>query len=102
MTYAGLLRETAERRGDADALVFSDRRLTYRELLERGAARARELQVLGVERGHRFGVLMPNSPEVVEFLVGGAILGSAMVPINTRFKPHELRHVVADAELTSL
>ena len=42
---------------------------------------------------------MPNAPEIVELLVGGALIGATMVPINTRFKPRELRHVITDARL---
>jgi acyl-coenzyme A synthetase/AMP-(fatty) acid ligase len=60
------------------------------------------LRALGVTAGRRFGVLMPNGPEIVEFLLGAAFVGATMVPIKTRFKPHELGHVIADAELTSV
>ncbi len=101
-TYAQIVRASAERSPDTDALVFPDARLTYRELLVNAMWRARELQALGVTRGGRFGVLMPNSPEFVELLVGAGLLGATLVPINTRFKARELRHVIVDAELTAL
>jgi acyl-CoA synthetase (AMP-forming)/AMP-acid ligase II len=101
-TYADIVREAAERSPDADALVFPDVRLTYRELLENATWRARELQALGVGRGDRAGILMPNAPQIVEFLIGAALLGATLVPINTRFKARELRHVITDAELSAL
>jgi fatty-acyl-CoA synthase len=101
-TYAAMLRTTCERRPDAEALVFATRRLTYAELLEAGVRRARELRALGVGRGDRYGLLLPNSPEFVEYVVGGSLLGAAVIPINTRFKAHELRHVLTNGELTSL
>ena len=93
-TYADIVTAAAERVPDADALVFPDARLTYRELLENATWRARELQALGVTRGSRFGVLMPNAPEFVELLVAAGLLGATLVPINTRFKARELRHVI--------
>jgi fatty-acyl-CoA synthase len=100
--YAEMMRETAERTPDAEALVFPDTRLTYRELLERATWRARDLQALGVGRGDTFGILLPNSPHIVELLVGGAMLGATMIPINTRFRVRELRHVITDGELAAL
>jgi fatty-acyl-CoA synthase len=101
-TYADLLRRAAAQTPDAEALVFPDSRQTYRELFERALWRARELTALGVRRGDRFGMLMPNSPALVELLFGGSMLGATAVPINTRFKVRELRHVITDAELTAL
>ncbi|HEY4098752.1 MAG TPA: AMP-binding protein [Baekduia sp.] len=101
-TYAGLLRSVAAARPDAVALAFPGRRLTYRELVDRGAARAKELRALGVGRGDRFGMLLPNCPELVELLIGGAMIGAAAVPINTRFKSVELEHVCVDGALKAL
>ncbi len=101
-TYAGIVQDAAARFPDRDALVFPDARLTYAQLLANAEWRARELQALGVRRGGRVGILMPNAPEIVELLVGAALLGATVVPINTRFKARELRHVVTDAELSAL
>jgi acyl-CoA synthetase (AMP-forming)/AMP-acid ligase II len=101
-TYADLFREAAARHADADALVFSDSRQTYAELLGRAGERARELRALGVAKGDRFGVLMPNDPAIVELLIAAGLIGATMVPINTRFKARELRHVITDAQLTTL
>jgi acyl-CoA synthetase (AMP-forming)/AMP-acid ligase II len=101
-TYAQMFRETVERAGHREALVFPEERLTYRALYANAQARASQLRALGVEPGDRFGLLMPNSPALVEFLVGGALLGATVVPINTRFRPHELSHVVRDGELRAI
>ena len=101
-TYADMLHATAERVPEREALVFPEARLTYRELLANARTRASQLRGLGVERGDRFGLLMPNAAEMVEFLIGGALLGATVVPINTRFRPHELTHVVRDGELRAL
>jgi len=101
-TYREMFRRTAERVPDAEALVFPGARLTYRELLDAGEGRARQLSRLGVVRGRRFGLLMQNCPEIIEFLLGAAFIGATAVPINTRFKAREVGHVISDAELTSL
>jgi fatty-acyl-CoA synthase len=101
-TYAAMLRETVARVPDREALIFPEGRRTYRELLDAAERRGGQLRALGVERGDRFGILMPNAVELVEFLVAGALLGATVVPINTRFRPHELGHVLRDGELRSL
>jgi fatty-acyl-CoA synthase len=101
-TYAEMFRGTVDRLPDRLALVFPRMRLTYRELLDRAEGRAGQLLTLGVGRGDRFGLLMENGPEAVEFLLAGALVGATAVPINTRFKPRELAHVIADAELASV
>ena len=46
-SYPDLLRAAAGRWPDRDALVFTDDRLTYSELLSRSQRRARELAGLG-------------------------------------------------------
>jgi acyl-CoA synthetase (AMP-forming)/AMP-acid ligase II len=102
LTYSRMLRRTAEEHPDSPALVFPGRSLTYTELLERGSERARELRGLGVARGDRIGILMPNCPELIELMIGAATLGAATVPINTRFKSAEIGHVCADASLKVL
>jgi acyl-coenzyme A synthetase/AMP-(fatty) acid ligase len=65
--YAEMLRTVAVRRANAEALVFPGERLTYGDLVPRG-----ELHALG----DRVGLVLPNSPELVELLVGAAMIGA--------------------------
>jgi fatty-acyl-CoA synthase len=101
-SYAELARACARRHPDAEALVFPDARRTYAELLSRSEQRATELSALGVRRGDHVGALMPNAPEMVELLIAANLVGATLVPINTRFKARELRHVITDARLKVL
>jgi fatty-acyl-CoA synthase len=101
-TYADLLIRALEERPNAEALVFPDARFTYRELHARASARARELWAIGVRPGDKFGVLLPNCPASVELLLAGGMIGATVVPINTRFKVRELRHVVTDADMVAV
>ena len=102
IAYPDLLRATAARSPSAEALVFSDDRLTYAELLSRSERRARELRSLGVGKGDHVGVLMPNAPATVELFVAAGMVGATLVPINTRFKPRELVHVITNGRLKAL
>jgi fatty-acyl-CoA synthase len=92
----------AERFGARTALVVDDDRATYAELRERVESVARSLAGLGVRRGDRVGLLMPNSVAFLELVFACSILGAVSVPINARFRAVELRHVVPDAQLQLL
>jgi acyl-CoA synthetase (AMP-forming)/AMP-acid ligase II len=101
-TYAEMFLGGVEVAPDRAALTFPGERRTYAELLAGARRRMSDLAQLSVEPGDRFGLLMPNSPALVEFLIAAALRGATAVPINIRFKPPELRHVIGDAELTAV
>ena len=63
MTLLEMLRATAGRVPRRPAFVFRGRRLSYGELLEGSRKVAALLQRLGVERGERIALMLPNAPE---------------------------------------
>lgn len=79
------------------AAVDGDRRVSYQELATRCAGAARLLLQLGVERGTRVGVLLPNSLEWLESFFGIAATGGIVVPLNWRLTPAELAGLCAHA-----
>ncbi|MGH9028385.1 MAG: class I adenylate-forming enzyme family protein [Acidimicrobiales bacterium] len=101
-TYAEMVLSTVKARPDHPALVFPGRSLTYSQLWERSASCGSQLRALGVEPGETFGVMLPNSPQFVELLLGAARLGAVPVPINTRHKAFEVAHVSKDGDLRAL
>ena len=64
-----LLTDAAARRPDGEALVCGDTRLTWAEVLERGAAVAQGLARLGVGAGDRVALLLGNR---IEFVLAGS------------------------------
>lgn len=97
-----LLRRTAERFPDHDFMVFPDERVTYGEFAERVDILARALSSKGIEPGDHVGILMPNSIEFVEVLFASASIGALTVPVNARFKSHELGYVIENADIKIL
>jgi fatty-acyl-CoA synthase len=93
------LLELAADRWDHEAVVFEDERVSFAELSALATDRARDLRSLGVGRGEKVGILMPNSIDQLAILFAAAKLGAVPVPINNRFSGPELAHVVADGEL---
>jgi fatty-acyl-CoA synthase len=101
-TLGDLVDRTAESRPEHDALVFPDARVTYRQLATRIDDVARSLRALGRGPGDKVGILMPNCLDFVLVLLGAAKLGAIPVPVNGRFKAHELGSVFEHADLKTL
>lgn len=75
---------------------------SYEQMISNATRRARQLAGLGLQRGDRFGVLLPNCIEVVELLLAASMTGFVAVPINTRFKGVELHHIVSHSGMKLL
>ena len=86
-SYADLLCDAADRYSDADALVFGNARLTYRDLLARAIKRTERLRAQGIGDGSWFEIRMPNGPEFVEHFLAGALVGAISVPIEPGSEP---------------
>jgi len=85
---------------DADRtfLIFGDRRLTFRQVEERSAALAAALHELGIEKGDRVALDLPNWPEFVIAMFAAAKLGATIVPLNPRYTVPELQYMLRHSE----
>jgi fatty-acyl-CoA synthase len=93
-TIPDLLDMRAERDGQRTAVVFPSERMTYGELGDYTDRLARGLGGLGVEDGDRVAILLTNSLDMYAYVFAALKLGAIAVPVNSRFKSTELRHVV--------
>ncbi|HEX9041999.1 MAG TPA: AMP-binding protein [Trebonia sp.] len=94
MNIAGLLSDGSARAGGRPALVQGSRVLSYRELGDRVARLAAGLARLGLRRGDRVVLLMPNRPELVESLWAAFHGGFVAVPVNWHLHPDEVGYIV--------
>jgi fatty-acyl-CoA synthase len=101
-TLGDLVDRTAEWRGGHDALVFPETRVTYAQLAAEIDRFARSFRAFGAEPGEKIGILMPNCLDFVLALLGAAKLGAIPVPVNGRFKSHELGYVFGHADIAIL
>jgi fatty-acyl-CoA synthase len=95
VNIAGLLADGIARAGDRPALVQGDRALTYRQLGDRVGRLAAGLAALGLRRGDRVVLLMPNRPELVESLWAAFHGGFVAVPVNWHLHPDEVGYIAA-------
>lgn len=98
-----MLEDTVARFPDSPAVAFPvaplSRRLTYRQLLDEVAQLSRALATLGVEKGTRVGLLLPNCPQYVVTHFALQRLGAITVGTNPLYTRRELTHQLRDAEI---
>ena len=89
-TLVDYLAEAARAQPDAPALLFKGATVTYAQLEQLSDACASALAALGVARGDRVGLLLPNCPQffIVEF--GAWKIGAIVAPINPTYTEREL------------
>lgn len=97
-TLPAVLSLQAERLGDAPYLGFgSDRPQTFAGMELHTNRVARALAELGVGRGDRVVLMLPNRPELVASWFASAKLGAVEVPVNPELSGRLLEHVLRNA-----
>jgi long-chain acyl-CoA synthetase len=91
-----LLADAAAGFPDATAIAFLGKHLPYRTLLREVERFSSVLAGLGVQRGDRVGLLLPNSPQYVIAWYACQRLGAIVVGNNPLYTRRELAHQIAD------
>lgn len=92
-----LIDEAVHRHGDRPCTNFLGRTMTYAEIgitVDRAAA---GLQALGVGKGTRVGLLLPNSPTFIIYYFGVLKAGGTIVNCNPLYTVEELERQIADS-----
>ena len=89
-TLGVLLDDLARAQPGAEAVVSRDDRVTYAALRARVDDVARALLALGVRRGDRVALLLPNRPEWLITAFAAAKIGAPLVAISTFSTPREI------------
>jgi len=98
LTIPGRLERTCAEHRDGTALVSqAAERVSYGDLLERVRVGARALLDLGVDSGARVALWAPNSVEWVVASLATVAIGAQLVPLNTRWRLHEVLDLVVRA-----
>jgi long-chain acyl-CoA synthetase len=96
-SLACLLDDTARDFPHAPALHFEGRTTSYAQLAEQARRFAGALAGLGVGRGTRVGLVLPNCPQAVVALFGALRLGAVVVQNNPLYTERELGYQLGDA-----
>ncbi len=92
-----LLERAAQRHGDRAGTIFFGARLTYGELLTQARRMAAGLVALGVKKGDRVALMLPNCPQGIIGYYGALMAGAVVVQVNPLYMERELKHQLSDA-----
>lgn len=91
--------EAVRHYADHGFLDFLGRLYTYRDIDVMVAKAARGLQDLGVKKGDRVGLFLPNSPYYVALYFAVLKIGGIVVNFNPLYAEREIEHQINDAGL---
>ena len=92
-----MFKQAAERYASNPAVSFMGRVLTYRELLAQVDAFAAALQGLGVKKGDRVAIHLPNCIQFPIAYYGALAIGAIVVPCNPMYVARELSYQLNDS-----
>ncbi len=101
-TLSKVLYDTTAEFPKRNAIIDESGPLTYEQLSARVDRLARGLIELGVAKGDKVGLWMPNVPEWIVAYFAVARIGAVVVPMNTRYKSHEVQYILENSEATTL
>ena len=79
------------------AVVWASLSYSFEEIQHLANQYRASLNALGVMRGDRVAIFAETCPEIVAALVGHLASGVIHVPINTRYRADEARHILEDS-----
>ena len=93
-TLVDVLRRSAEEQPRYPAMYFKGRALSYLELERQSDALAGALLSLGLGKGDRVALIMPNSPQLIISEFGVWKAGAIAVSMNPLYTVNELEHAL--------
>ena len=97
-----LIDEALAEFADKPAYISMGKAITYKELNDMAGAFAAWLQSLGLGRGDRVALMMPNLLQYPIALVGTLRAGCVVVNCNPLYTPRELEHQLVDSGATAI
>ena len=96
-SLVALMEESFQKYPDRIAYSFMGRDITYAETDRLSQAFAGYLQSLGLVKGDRVAIMMPNVPQYPVAVAGILRAGMVVVNVNPLYTPRELEHQLKDA-----
>jgi acyl-CoA ligase (AMP-forming) (exosortase A-associated) len=97
-----MLRASAGRAPEKEALVHGSQRLTYREVASRTAGLAHGLRQAGLERGDRVAIYLEASIPQVISIFGISEADGVFVPINALLHAEQVAYIAKDCGIRAL
>ncbi|WP_409289685.1 long-chain-fatty-acid--CoA ligase [Peribacillus sp. SCS-37] len=92
------LKHSAGKYPDRKAVHFMGKELSYQELYESAQKFAGYLASLGIKKGDRVAIMLPNTPQAVIAYFGALLAGAVVVQTNPLYMERELEYQMKDSE----
>lgn len=96
-TLVEAMEETSQKFSDHTATIYKNRKITFGEQLEATNRFAAALQKLGVKKGDRVAIHLPNMPQFVIAYYAIMKIGGIVVPCNPVYTAREMKHQLNDS-----
>lgn len=97
ITVHGMLKISAEKYPDSVCTIFNGAHISYKEMDALTDRMAAVLASLGIKKGDRVGIFMPNTPQFVIAYFGILKAGGVVVATNPLYSAREIEHQANDA-----
>ncbi|TYS68994.1 long-chain-fatty-acid--CoA ligase [Sutcliffiella horikoshii] len=96
-TLQSYLKQAAEEYPTKTAISFLGKKLTFEEVYDQSLKLANYLKGLGIEKGDRVSIMLPNCPQAVISYYGVLLAGGIVVQTNPLYMERELEYQVNDS-----
>lgn len=101
-TILDALQETVAKKPDSQAFDFMGKTYSWAAMMDQVDRFARGLKDLGIGKGNKVGLFLPNSPTFFIGYYGTLKAGATVVNYNPLYAPKELAHQIEDSETDTL
>ncbi|MGN1402539.1 MAG: long-chain-fatty-acid--CoA ligase [Bacillus sp. (in: firmicutes)] len=91
------LKNSAEKYPEKVAIHFMGKEYKYREIYEASLKMAHYLKAIGLEKGDRVAIMLPNTPQSVISFFGTLLAGGIVVQTNPLYMERELEYQMKDS-----
>ncbi|PKR79232.1 long-chain fatty acid--CoA ligase [Halalkalibacillus sediminis] len=91
------LEKSATKLPDKVAIHFMGKEITYQELFDSSKKMASYFQDLGLQKGDRVAIMLPNTPQAVISYYGALMAGGIVVQTNPLYTERELEYQLKDS-----
>ena len=102
MSMGDMLRKASSHNADGTAIIFGDIAISYAQLDKYTGRFAASLARIGIVKGDRAALYLPNTPQFIISYYGILRLGGVVVACSPLYKERELLHQLNDSEARTI
>lgn len=87
---------------DKVAVIYRNKRYTYKDFYSRVNRLASALIKIGIGKGDKVAFICPNTPPMLEAHFAVPMIGAALIGINTRLSPREVSYIINHSDSKAL